>query len=265
MYYSTYNTCTINVILHPQHGAAHFTLLAFLVGVVLLSPNNSHPSHFNGVHAFSPNSSSLSPHVGIRPELSKESHAYRSAEGVNIEIKLASEEKGLGVFATSNISQGTLLGNYTGEVLTIKQVQARFWGKCECDESDLSWGKSRLERGQSVTGHYLFELPNGSFVDAEDAEVSSWCRFMNHAEESSEGCNVKAFIQSTIGGEVMKFPLMYAIEDIKKVSLQFKLNDVDVFDALFLDRHINCHVCAKGVERKKYAYPLLFILLLRIT
>lgn len=208
--YSPYAT---NAAPLHQHGA-QVLLFASLLGILLSSSMYcSHSPCFNA-NAFSPNSSSLSPHLGIRPELSKDSHAYRSAEGVDVEIKFASEEKGLGVYATSNIAQGTLLGNYTGEVLTISEVQARFWGKRECSEGDLSWGKSRIERGQGVTGHYLFELPNGSFVDAEDADVSSWCRFMNHAEECSKSCNIKAFIQTKIGGETMTFPLMYAIEDI---------------------------------------------------
>jgi len=210
--YILYNTSS-----QLKNGTSSLQVLVLaIVGVVLISSFSPFSQHKFTVTAFSPNSSSQSPHIGVRPELSRESHAYYTAEDVDIEIRLASEVKGLGVFATSDIPCGTLLGNYTGEVMTISQVRTRFWGKGECDKDDISWGKSRIERGQGVTGHYLFELPNGSFVDAEDADVSSWCRFMNHAEQSSEDCNVKAFIQAEIGGEIMPFPLMYAIEDIQK-------------------------------------------------
>jgi len=154
--------------------------------------------------------------IGIRPELAKESYAHRSAiESTHgIDIRVASEEKGLGAFATAPISSGTLLGNYNGEVFMLSQVHARFWNKEEKNEQDLFWEDSRVRRGQGITGHFLFEIPGRMFVDAEDADVSCWVRFMNHAEEESEECNVKAFLKAMIVDEVVSFPLMYAIRDI---------------------------------------------------
>ena len=174
---------------------------------------------FTVCETFSPSSRSSTttakPHIGIRPELSKETHAHSSAADAGINIKIASTEKGLGAFATSKIPMGTHVGNYDGELLTIDEVKARFWGKRQCDEDDQSWADSRKERGQAITGNYLLELPNKLFVDAEDADKSGWCRFMNHAEEGEEENNVKAFMQSKIGGEEHTFPRMYTIEDIE--------------------------------------------------
>ena len=72
-----------------------------------------------------------------------------------------------------------------------------------------------------MTGHFLFELPNGSFVDAEDADKSSWVRFMNHADPETPDCNVKAFIKTSIADEDEEFPLMYAISDIQAVRVGF--------------------------------------------
>eukprot|EP00566_Odontella_aurita_P036930 CAMPEP_0113598742 /NCGR_PEP_ID=MMETSP0015_2-20120614/41760_1 /TAXON_ID=2838 /ORGANISM="Odontella" /LENGTH=121 /DNA_ID=CAMNT_0000506801 /DNA_START=482 /DNA_END=847 /DNA_ORIENTATION=- /assembly_acc=CAM_ASM_000160 len=105
------------------------------------------------------------------------------------------------------------MGKYLGETLTLREVRARFWGKAEQDESDLRWIASRRERNQGITGNYVFELKDGSFICAEDGDKSGWCRFMNHATEGSAECNVKAFDQQTIGGE-LTIPYFYAIRDI---------------------------------------------------
>lgn len=157
--------------------------------------------------------------IGIRPELSKDSYAHRSAVECScgaIDVRIASEVKGLGAFATSDIPFGTVVGKYDGETLDRKAVEARFWNKRNKTTDDIDWEQSRKLRGQGLTGNYLFELPNGSFVDAEDAEKSSWVRFMNHAETETVGCNVKAFIKTSIGDDDEEFPLMYAISDIKE-------------------------------------------------
>lgn len=158
--------------------------------------------------------------IGVRPELSKETQAYRSAielastHGIGIDIRKASEEKGLGVFATTKIPLGTFLGKYDGEILEYSQVQRRYWNTGDKNEEDLLWEDSRTRRGQGVTGHYLFGMPDGSYVDAEDADVSSWPRFMNHVDEGSEGCNVKYFLKAETGDEIGDYPLMFTIEDI---------------------------------------------------
>lgn len=160
--------------------------------------------------------------IGIRPELSKDSYAHTSAVGCSfgsVDIKVSSEEKGLGAFATCAIPFGTLLGHYNGESLDLKQVQSRYWLKGEVaqTEDDIAWELSRSCRGQGTTGHFLFQLPNGTFVDAEDADKSSWVRFMNHADEDSPHCNVRAFMKTDMADEDEEFPLMIAISDISAV------------------------------------------------
>jgi len=158
--------------------------------------------------------------IGVRPDLNKDTQAHRSTlelsstHGIDIDIRKASEEKGLGVFATTKIPLGTFLGKYDGEILEYPQVQRRYWNTGDKNEEDLLWEDSRTRRGQGVTGHYLFGMPNGSYVDAEDADVSSWPRFLNHADEGSEGCNVKYFHKAETGDEIDDYPLMFTIEDI---------------------------------------------------
>lgn len=154
----------------------------------------------------------------IRPELSRDSYAHQSAiennYGVSVDIKVSSEEKGLGAFATSPIPFGTLLGRYAGEALDEQEVRARFWNKADKTQADIDWEESRKRRNQGITGHFLFELPNGSFVCAEDADVSPWIRFLNHADRDTVHCNVGAFIKTGMDDEDEEFPLMYAISDI---------------------------------------------------
>ena len=91
--------------------------------------------------------------IGVRPDLSKETQAYRSAlelastHGIGIDIRKASEEKGLGVFATTKIPLGTFLGKYDGEILEYPQVQRRYWNTGDKNEEDLLWEDSRSRRG----------------------------------------------------------------------------------------------------------------------
>lgn len=149
----------------------------------------------------------------IRPTLASTSLAYRSAVDAGIHIGPSSEEKGLGAFSKSPIAFGTLVGKYIGERLTSDEVKARYWGKAELNDSDLQWMASRRERGQGLTGNYIFEMKDGSFVDAEDGDYGGWCRFMNHAFEGTAECNIKAFNQQTTGGP-STIPYFYAIRDI---------------------------------------------------
>mmetsp|Transcript_24626 Transcript_24626/g.45558 ORF Transcript_24626/g.45558 Transcript_24626/m.45558 type:complete len:202 (-) Transcript_24626:386-991(-) len=149
-----------------------------------------------------------------RPVLHSESYAHQSAKDAGIHIGHASKEKGLGAFSTSPIPSFTFVGKYTGETLTLAEVQARYWGKLELSESDLRWMRSRRERNQGLTGHYIFEMADGTFIDAEDGDKSGWCRYMNHAKEGTTECNVKAFNQQTVGGD-FTIPYFYAIRDIE--------------------------------------------------
>ena len=180
----------------------------------------------------------LGTQIGIRPTLSEQSYAHQSAilnHPHPIQIKLSSPQMGLGAFATNFIPMGTMLGTYNGEILNKDQVQSRYWSTNtdadadaksttsdgevvnQNDEEDAAWIQSRLDRGMGITGHYLFETPDGDYIDAEDADVSGWVRFMNHAVELTEECNVKGFWRGEKGGDQAEFPLMYATRDIHVV------------------------------------------------
>jgi SET domain-containing protein len=127
-----------------------------------------------------------------RPVLSLSSFAYRSAiEAGNIRIG-NTQNKGLGAFALAPILNGTNVGAYEGEILTRPQVEARYWNIRECEVDDHEWLKSRKQRKQGISGDYLFDIGNNLYVDGEDADKGSWCRFMNHAAKSdTNACNVK--------------------------------------------------------------------------
>ena len=137
------------------------------------------------------------------------------AQEAGILIRPASGNKGLGAFATSFIPMGTLLGEYRGEELTKDEVYARFFGRREKDQADIDWIASRFNRSQGITGNYLLETTDGMYVDCEDEDLSTWCRYMNHDDEGTDGCNVKAFLRSAKYGNVHKWPRMYAINDIE--------------------------------------------------
>ena len=105
--------------------------------------------------------------------------------------------KGMGAFSKVIIAKGATLGEYTGEVLTRKEVEARYWGTRKENKHDRKWRKSRCQRKQGISGDYLFDMGNDLFIDGEDADVSSWCRFANHADELNDeseddvACNVE--------------------------------------------------------------------------
>ena len=97
--------------------------------------------------------------------------------------------KGLGVVTTTVISAGTTVGDYTGEILSVAQTD-RLYTPSNAHlqtETDRAWTRSRMERGQTLTGTYLYGVATDPithvttlFVDAEDEYVSSWTRFLNH-------------------------------------------------------------------------------------
>jgi len=81
-------------------------------------------------------------------------------------------------------------------------------------EEDKQWIQSRLERGQTLTGCYLYgiSLPtnhnidgNGQnsasriYVDAEDEYESLWTRFINHAAPPFCNCRPKSIHESYDG------------------------------------------------------------------
>uniref|UniRef100_A0A7S4IEB2 SET domain-containing protein n=1 Tax=Odontella aurita TaxID=265563 RepID=A0A7S4IEB2_9STRA len=129
-----------------------------------------------------------------RPIIPTDSFAHLSAIQDGIEILPASGGKGLGAFACRGIAKGTTIGEYTGEILTRLEVEARYWGLRKGNKHDRKWRNSRRRRNQGISGDYLFDMGSDVFIDAEDADVSSWCRFANHAKpnDGTTACNVEA-------------------------------------------------------------------------
>lgn len=136
----------------------------------------------------------------------------------------------MGAFSTVAIVKGATLGEYTGEVLTRKEVEARYWGLRKENKHDRKWRKSRVRRNQGISGDYLFDMGNDGpgkdiFIDGEDADVSSWCRFANHAKEelndngevNDGACNVEMHRRlSWDQDEVQQLGLfMVALRDIE--------------------------------------------------
>jgi SET domain-containing protein len=156
-----------------------------------------------------------------RPVLSLSSFAYRSAiEAGNIRIG-DTHNKGLGAFALAPIFNGTNVGTYEGEILTRPEVEARYWSTRKCKVDDRRWIKSRKQRNQGISGDYLFDMDNDLYIDGEDADKSSWCRFLNHAAKSNtKACNLETRCTRLTmgdGGEVVQPRLWFvAIRDIEQ-------------------------------------------------
>jgi hypothetical protein len=151
---------------------------------------------------------------GERPVLSEDCHSILDAHKNNIQIQ-DTKSKGMGAFflpgggrgrgrgptagnadASSSttvtmIHAGDFIGEYTGEILRRRQVEARYWDTRNCQTADRRWKKSRRERQQGISGDYLFDMGNDLFLDAEDSDISSWCRFINHAPENIMGTDAK--------------------------------------------------------------------------
>lgn len=92
------------------------------------------------------------------------------AIGRDVAVRAAGS-KGQGVFATRVLPPGTLIGWYTGEVLSNAEYLRR-------REAGLTTGDYAIALGASWT------------IDADDAETSSWLRYINH---SSRRANAASF------------------------------------------------------------------------
>lgn len=113
--------------------------------------------------------------------------------------------KGLGVITNIAISQGQVVGDYKGEVLTREEKDRRYLQSQSHLQTpeDLAWKQSREDRGQTITGTYLYGvvIPNGEaiYVDAEDEYQSLWTRFINHASPPVANVNPKSIHESFDG------------------------------------------------------------------
>eukprot|EP00535_Pseudo-nitzschia_heimii_P005808 CAMPEP_0197173364 /NCGR_PEP_ID=MMETSP1423-20130617/332_1 /TAXON_ID=476441 /ORGANISM="Pseudo-nitzschia heimii, Strain UNC1101" /LENGTH=213 /DNA_ID=CAMNT_0042622175 /DNA_START=35 /DNA_END=673 /DNA_ORIENTATION=+ len=114
--------------------------------------------------------------------------------------------KGLGVVTNVKIPVGTVVGDYKGEVMTEEEKDRRYLESYAHLRKpiDEEWRKSRIDRGQTLTGTYLYGVvvPNQSsqiFVDAEDEYCSLWTRFLNHASPPAANVNPKSLHQGIDG------------------------------------------------------------------
>ena len=107
-------------------------------------------------------------------------------DGVNEEVGVRiapSQGKGLGAYACRQFDEGTIVGDYTGESLTARDISARYDRSVAWNIDDHIWALSREERGISTTGRYIYRIEDDLYIDAEDPAVASWARFINHSRE----------------------------------------------------------------------------------
>ena len=114
--------------------------------------------------------------------------------------------KGLGVVANQPIANGEFVGEYQGEVMSEEVKDRRYLSSLQdkLTDEDREWIQSRLDRGQSLTGCYLYgvSLPHDKgriYVDAEDEHESLWTRFLNHASPPLNNVNPKSIHESWDG------------------------------------------------------------------
>lgn len=138
---------------------------------------------------------------GARPIVPPNAFAHQSARLDGIDIMPAPDGKGMGAYATAAVLSETILGEYSGEILTRKEVEARYWDNRKPNKHDRKWRNSRRRRNQGISGDYLFDMGGDLFIDGEDADISTWCRFANHASPSGGGCNVEVRRSSSSPGE----------------------------------------------------------------
>jgi len=119
-----------------------------------------------------------------------------------VEIK-DTPSAGLGAFATRAISKSSVIGIYHGELLTNLQHNDRHVAQSQSQSPQDTVRVQRLQASQFPVssenkGSYCFSTLSHNYqnhlgifadddeytltIDAEHAESSSWCRFLNHAK-----------------------------------------------------------------------------------
>ena len=156
-----------------------------------------------------------------------------TACGVEVRPCCEHPAKGMGVFARRELLKGQLVGVYWGEKLTHREYLSRYDGPRDRDGAivdrsvdgrssargslsailDRATAVKRRTRLEALTqgkptgdGAYVFVLPPNAHslvhgepvycIDAEDPNRSSWCRYFNHAKDSTVACNVDAQISA---------------------------------------------------------------------
>ena len=142
-----------------------------------------------------------------------------AARGVEIR-QCANVKKGMGAFATRKLIAGGVLGVYFGELLTMRQHVLRHGWRLyqvahkptKAEQQEMCERESRLAAltsGQPSGGAnngsaYCFSLfPEAlkdalgsttlprriAYIDCEDPNRSTWCRYVNHAPAGDPACN----------------------------------------------------------------------------
>ncbi|KAL7545817.1 hypothetical protein ACHAWF_009166 [Thalassiosira exigua] len=147
--------------------------------------------------------------------------------------------KGLGVIAHKPYSKGEFVAEYQGELLSEEVKDRRYLTSLrdQLTDEDREWIQSRLERGQGLTGCYLYGVslddenvyqrfgrgkqdaaeeasapPRRIFVDAEDEHQSLWTRFVNHASPPGNNLQPKSVPESYDGNPRVWFMAKRDIE-----------------------------------------------------
>ena len=149
-----------------------------------------------------------------------------AARGVTIR-SCDDERKGMGAFATRQITAGQVVGMYWGEQLTAREHSLRHGWRLEQVVRNPTAGEKASLREREVrlaaltsgvpVSHAGVGARNGSayafslfgedvkaalgsamlpgriaYIDCEDPDLSTWCRYVNHAPEGAPSCNCVA-------------------------------------------------------------------------
>jgi SET domain-containing protein len=186
------------------------------------------------VHGFASSSKKRGSTRIPRPIIPTTSFSHKSALQDGIDILPAPDGKGMGAFSNIAISKGDVVGEYTGEILTRREVEARYWGLRKANKHDRKWRNSRKRRDQGLSGDYIFDMGNDSFIDGEDADCSSWCRFANHADPNHDGttgnaCNVEARVRvEYLADEGNKNTKLGRVKNLQEIKHLYFIALVDI-------------------------------------
>jgi len=169
-------------------------------------------------------SSSVSSSISPTPEMNTPAHQ-------SIPDHLRVEDipgKGLGIITNEKIPAGTVVGDYKGEIMTEEEKDRRYLESFAHlrQPIDEEWRKSRIDRGQTITGTYLYGVdvpnePSQIFVDGEDEYHSLWTRFLNHASPPAANVNPKSLHQGIDGNPRVWFVSIRDIEIGEEICFDY--------------------------------------------
>ena len=152
------------------------------------------------------------PPVSLTDVIEPDSPWSAAACGVEIRPCDAQPAKGSGAFASRWIEGGRVVGVYWGEAISVGEFGRRHQTRWWLSDRDRARRLASLEPGRAPMGGstnggaYAVVLASrrcteavareeGSsracYVDAEDPDRSSWCRYINHADSGEAACNLR--------------------------------------------------------------------------